>query len=52
MDNDAQLAHWGYMPFPRNYLKILEGSCRVNVFLTTACELGLMDMKDSYSYLI
>jgi bicarbonate transport system ATP-binding protein len=41
----AQMARWGHTPFPRNWLEILERVCQVNVFLTAARELGLMDMK-------
>ena len=41
----TQLARWGDAPFPRNWLEILERVCQVNVFLTSARELGLSDMK-------
>ncbi len=41
----TQLARWGHTPFPRNWLEILERTCRVNVFSTAARELGLLDTK-------
>ena len=47
----TQMARWGHTPFPRNWLEILERVCRVNVFLTAARELGLMDMKYTPGYI-
>ncbi|MGP1375076.1 MAG: nitrate ABC transporter ATP-binding protein [Almyronema sp.] len=47
----TQMARWGHTPFPRNWLEILERICNVNVFLTAARELGLMDMKYSRGYI-
>lgn len=41
----TQMARWGDVPFPRNWLEILERVCRVNVFSTAARELGVLDMK-------
>jgi bicarbonate transport system ATP-binding protein len=41
----TQMARWGDIPFPRNWIEILERVCRVNVFSTAARELGLMDIK-------
>jgi bicarbonate transport system ATP-binding protein len=41
----TQMARWGDVPFPRNWLEILERVCRVNVFSTAARELGLLDIK-------
>jgi hypothetical protein len=38
----TQLARWGDVPFPRNWLEILERVCRVNVFTIAARELGLL----------
>lgn len=43
----TQLARWGHTPFPRNWLEILERTCRVSVFSTAARELGLLDVKYS-----
>lgn len=43
----VELARWGYTPFPRNWVEILERVCRVGVFSTAARELGLSDL--SYS---
>ncbi|HEY9642944.1 MAG TPA: nitrate ABC transporter ATP-binding protein [Coleofasciculaceae cyanobacterium] len=41
----TQMARWGDIPFPRNWLEILERVCRVSVFSTAARELGVLDMK-------
>jgi nitrate ABC transporter ATP-binding subunit len=41
----TQMARWGDIPFPRNWLEILERVCRVSVFSTAARELGLLDIK-------
>jgi len=37
----TQMARWGDIPFPRNWVEILERVCRVSVFSTAARELGL-----------
>ncbi|ANV85897.1 bacitracin ABC transporter ATP-binding protein (plasmid) [Picosynechococcus sp. PCC 7003] len=36
----TQMARWGEIPFPRNWVEILERVCRVGVFSTAARELG------------
>jgi bicarbonate transport system ATP-binding protein len=41
----TQLARWGEIPFPRNYVEILERICSVAVFSTAARELGLEDVS-------
>ncbi|NMG20281.1 nitrate ABC transporter ATP-binding protein [Brasilonema bromeliae] len=41
----TQMARWEDIPFPRNWLEILERVCRVSVFSTAARELGLLDIK-------
>ncbi|MBD3883973.1 ABC transporter substrate-binding protein [Phormidium tenue FACHB-886] len=41
----TQMARWGDIPFPRNWMEILERVCRVNVFSTAAREIGVLDMK-------
>lgn len=41
----VELARWGHTPFPRNWLEILERTCRVTVFSTAARELGILDVK-------
>lgn len=41
----TQMARWGDIPFPRNWVEILERVCRVSVFSTAARELGLTDIK-------
>ncbi len=43
----TQLARWGDVPFPRNWVEILERVCKVTVFSIAARELGLADL--SYS---
>jgi bicarbonate transport system ATP-binding protein len=40
----TQLARWGDIPFPRNWVEILERVCRVGVFSTAARELGLSEV--------
>ena len=39
------MARWEDVPFPRNWVEILERVCRVSVFSTAARELGVLDMK-------
>ncbi|WP_017292851.1 ABC transporter ATP-binding/substrate-binding protein [Geminocystis herdmanii] len=41
----TQMARWGDIPFPRNWVEILERVCRVSVFSTACRELGLSDLK-------
>ncbi|MBE9171141.1 ABC transporter substrate-binding protein [Pleurocapsales cyanobacterium LEGE 06147] len=41
----TQMARWGHIPFPRNWVEILERVCRVSVFSTAARELGFSDIK-------
>ncbi len=41
----TQMARWGHIPFPRNWVEILERVCRVSIFSTAARELGLVDIK-------
>ncbi|BAQ63600.1 nitrate ABC transporter ATP-binding protein [Geminocystis sp. NIES-3709] len=41
----TQMARWGDIPFPRNWVEILERVCRVGVFSTACRELGLSDLK-------
>jgi bicarbonate transport system ATP-binding protein len=40
----TQLARWAEIPFPRNYVEILERICSVGVYSTAARELGLKDV--------
>jgi bicarbonate transport system ATP-binding protein len=42
----TQLARWGDIPFPRNWVEILERVCRVSIFSIAARELDLLG--DSY----
>lgn len=37
----TQSARWGEVPFPRNWVEIVERVCRVGVFSTAARELGM-----------
>jgi bicarbonate transport system ATP-binding protein len=41
----TQMARWADIPFPRNWMEILERVCRVSVFSTAARELGMLDIK-------
>jgi len=41
----AQMARWGHVPFPRNWVEILERMCRIIEFSTAARELGLLDVS-------
>jgi bicarbonate transport system ATP-binding protein len=43
----TQLARWGDVPFPRNWVEILERVCKVSVFSIAARELGLPDVTYS-----
>lgn len=43
----TQLARWGDVPFPRNWVEVVEKTCQVSVFSTAARELGLSEI--SYS---
>jgi bicarbonate transport system ATP-binding protein len=41
----VQMARWGDVPFPRNWVEVLEKTCQVSTFSTAARELGLSDLK-------
>ncbi|MDX2230218.1 MAG: nitrate ABC transporter ATP-binding protein [Leptolyngbyaceae cyanobacterium bins.349] len=43
----TQLARWGDVPFPRNWVEILERVSKVSVFSIAARELGLADLTYS-----
>jgi bicarbonate transport system ATP-binding protein len=43
----TQLARWGDIPFPRNWVEILERVCKVSVFSIATRELGLPDVTYS-----
>lgn len=43
----TQMARWGDVPFPRNWVEILERVCRVSAFSTAARELGLSEITYS-----
>jgi bicarbonate transport system ATP-binding protein len=40
----TQMARWGDVPFPRNWVEVLEKTCRVTVFSTAAREIGLSEI--------
>ena len=41
----TQMARWGDVPLPRNWVEVLEKTCRVDVFSTAARELGLAELS-------
>jgi bicarbonate transport system ATP-binding protein len=41
----TQMARWGDVPFPRNWVEVLEKTCQVGVFSTAARELGLAEIS-------
>jgi bicarbonate transport system ATP-binding protein len=43
----TQMARWEDVPFPRNWVEVMEKTCRVSVFSTAARELGLSDLTYS-----
>lgn len=40
----TQLARWGLVPFPKNWVEILDRVCRADVFGEAARELGFLDI--------
>jgi bicarbonate transport system ATP-binding protein len=40
----TQMARWGDVPFPRNWVEVLEKTCRVDIFSTAARELGVSEI--------
>jgi bicarbonate transport system ATP-binding protein len=45
----VQMARWGDVPFPRNWVEVLEKTCSVSAFSTAARELGLTEVSYSRS---
>jgi ABC-type nitrate/sulfonate/bicarbonate transport system substrate-binding protein len=41
----VEMARWGDVPFPRNWVEVLEKTCAVGVFSTAARELGLSEIS-------
>jgi bicarbonate transport system ATP-binding protein len=41
----TQMARWGHVPFPRNWVEVLEKTCLVSLFSTAARELGLAEIS-------
>ena len=42
----AQMARWGDVAFPRNWVEVLERVCKVSVFSIAARELGMSDVSN------
>ena len=42
----AQMARWGDVAFPRNWVEVLERVCKVSVFSIAARELGMSEMSN------
>ncbi|HYW22441.1 MAG TPA: nitrate ABC transporter ATP-binding protein [Nodularia sp. (in: cyanobacteria)] len=40
----TQLARWGLVPFPKNWVEVIERVCRTDVFGAAARDLGLLDI--------
>jgi bicarbonate transport system ATP-binding protein len=45
----VQMARWGDVPFPRNWVEVLENTCQVGTFSTAARELGMTEISYSRS---
>lgn len=41
----VEMARWGDIPFPRNWVEVLEKTCAVGVFSTAARELGMTEIS-------
>jgi bicarbonate transport system ATP-binding protein len=41
----VQMARWGDVPFPRNWVEVLEKVCQVGTFSTAARELGMTEVS-------
>ncbi len=41
----VEMARWGDVPFPRNWVEVLEKTCAVGVFSTAARELGMTEIS-------
>jgi bicarbonate transport system ATP-binding protein len=41
----TQMARWGDVPFPRNWVEVLESTCQVGVFSTASRELGQTEIS-------
>ncbi|MDX2099365.1 MAG: bacitracin ABC transporter ATP-binding protein, partial [Leptolyngbyaceae cyanobacterium bins.59] len=47
----AQMARWGIVPFPKNWVEVLDRIQRIDVFGTAARDLGLLDIGRDRSVL-
>ncbi|MBD2326022.1 nitrate ABC transporter ATP-binding protein [Alkalinema sp. FACHB-956] len=45
----VQMARWGDVPFPRNWVEVVENICQVGVFGTASRELGMTEISYSRS---
>jgi bicarbonate transport system ATP-binding protein len=45
----VEMARWGDVPFPRNWVEVLENTCQVGTFSTAARELGMTEISYSRS---
>jgi len=43
----TQMARWGHIPFPRNWVEVIEKISRVDIFSTAARELGITEVATS-----
>ncbi len=41
----VEMARWGDVPFPRNWVEVLENTCSVGIFSTAARELGMTEIS-------
>ncbi len=41
----TQMARWGLVPFPKNWVEVIERVCRTDVFGAAARDLGLLDIE-------
>ncbi|BAY96298.1 nitrate transport ATP-binding subunits C and D [Tolypothrix tenuis PCC 7101] len=42
----TQMARWGLIPFPKNWVEVIERVCRTDIFGTAARDLGLLDIGE------
>jgi nitrate/nitrite transport system ATP-binding protein len=44
----TQMARWGLVTFPKNWVEVIERVCRADVFGTAARDLGLLDIGEDH----
>ncbi|MBF1989087.1 nitrate ABC transporter ATP-binding protein [Fischerella thermalis] len=42
----TQMARWGLVPFPKNWVEVIERVCRTDIFGAAARDLGLLDIGE------